>query len=193
MSDGPRRRTTLAALFVSSFKAGLAFGGGLGILAVLEEEVVRRHRLVGEQEFLAMYGIGRIVPAGTMTALAVAFGYRVAGMLGTIVAVGGLTLPAFAISLAFAIGYDALRTGGLPDLLPVTLLPAALALVLAAGLRLGRRYARLGPELAIVVAAFAGALLLDLNPAIVLIGGGLAAAAIPSLRTAPEERAARSR
>jgi hypothetical protein len=32
--------------------AGLAFGGGLGILAVLEEELVTRCRLVSREEFL---------------------------------------------------------------------------------------------------------------------------------------------
>jgi chromate transport protein ChrA len=39
-------------LFLIFLKAGLAFGGGLGILAVLEEELVTRRRLVSREEFL---------------------------------------------------------------------------------------------------------------------------------------------
>jgi hypothetical protein len=54
-------------LFGVFFKAGLAFGGGLGILAVLEQELVTRRRAVGREEFLRLYGLGRIVPSGTMT------------------------------------------------------------------------------------------------------------------------------
>jgi chromate transport protein ChrA len=39
---------------------------------VLEEELVRKRRVVSRDEFLTIYGIGRVVPSGTMTALAVA-------------------------------------------------------------------------------------------------------------------------
>ncbi len=61
-------------------------GGGLGILAVLEEELVDKLRAVTKDEFLTIYGIGRIVPSGTMTALAVAYGYKFCGMSGTVIA-----------------------------------------------------------------------------------------------------------
>jgi chromate transport protein ChrA len=39
-------------LFLIFLKAGLAFGGGLGIIAVLEEELVTKRRLVSREEFL---------------------------------------------------------------------------------------------------------------------------------------------
>ena len=35
------------------------------------------------EDFLATYAIGRIVPSGTMTAMAVAYGYRFGGWLGS--------------------------------------------------------------------------------------------------------------
>jgi hypothetical protein len=62
-------RITSGELFLIFLKAGLAFGGGLGILAVLEEELVDQRRAVTKEEFLTIYGIGRIVPSGTMTAV----------------------------------------------------------------------------------------------------------------------------
>ncbi len=58
----------------------------MGILAVLEEELVDKLRAVTKDEFLTIYGIGRIVPSGTMTALAVAYGYKFCGMSGTVIA-----------------------------------------------------------------------------------------------------------
>src|SRR6059058_4676674 len=73
-------RLTRGELFYIFLKTGLAFGGGLGILAVLEEELVDKRRAVTKEEFLTIYGMGRIVPSGTMTALAVAYGYKFAGM-----------------------------------------------------------------------------------------------------------------
>lgn len=79
-------RLTRGELFSIFFKAGLAFGGGLGILAVLEDEIVNKRRAVSRDEFLTIYGIGRVVPSGTMIALAVAYGYKFGGMSGTLIA-----------------------------------------------------------------------------------------------------------
>lgn len=173
---------SLRRLFVVFLQAGLAFGGGLGILAVLEEQLVRRHRAIGEREFTALYGIGRIVPSGTMTALAVAFGHRLGGLPGTVLALLGLTLPAFVLTVLLTAGYSAVRDGPLLDLLPVTVLPAALALVLAAALRLGRRYAHPSPGLVIAVAAFGASVGLGLNPAVLLLVGGGASVVLARLR-----------
>jgi chromate transport protein ChrA len=70
---------------------------------VLEAELVSRRRLVSREEFLTIYGVGRIVPSGTMTALAVAYGYKFGDMLGTIVALSALALPAFIRSVALTL------------------------------------------------------------------------------------------
>jgi len=88
--DRPPQPINRRALFGIFFKAGLAFGGGLGILAVLEQELVTRRRAVGREEFLRLYGLGRIVPSGTMTALAVAYGYRFAGLAGTVISLAAV-------------------------------------------------------------------------------------------------------
>ncbi|HET9597897.1 MAG TPA: chromate transporter [Anaeromyxobacteraceae bacterium] len=162
----------ILALFL---RAGLAFGGGLGILAVLEEELVRRRRLVSHEEFLTDYALGRIVPSGTMTALAVAFGYRLGGPLGTVTALVGLVLPAFTCAVGLTIAYGAVSRARLLDWMPVTLLPAALAFIVAAALRMSREVTRRpGLPLALAVAAFAAAFAARVNPALVLLAGGAA-------------------
>ena len=84
---------TRGELFLIFLRAGLAFGGGLGILAVLEDELVDKRRAVTKEEFLTIYGIGRIVPSGTMTALAVAYGYKFGGLSGTVITLAALSLP----------------------------------------------------------------------------------------------------
>ncbi len=82
---------SVARIFWIFFRAGLAFGGGLGILAGLERELVTRRRLVTRDEFLTMYALGRIVPTGSMAGLAVGFGHRLGGWPGTAAALLGLT------------------------------------------------------------------------------------------------------
>ena len=160
-------------LFWIFFKAGMAFGGGLGILAVLEDELVAKRRVISREEFLTTYSIGRIVPSGTMTALAVAYGHKFGGYIGTVVALVALVLPAFLLTILLTLGYRYLRTGAFLKLLPVTILPAALAFILAAALKLGKDIRRPSLELLLAAATFAAALFLHLNPSILLLAGGV--------------------
>jgi chromate transporter len=169
-------RLTRSDLFTIFFKAGLAFGGGLGILAVLEEELVSKRQAVSRDEFLTIYSIGRVVPSGTMTALAIAYGYKFGGFLGTVIALAGLALPAFTLTVALTIGYHYLKSSPIFDLLPVTILPAALALIVVAALKLGKDVFRPSRELIVACAAFALALFLKLNPALLLVAGGIVGA-----------------
>ena len=165
-------RVTRGELFSIFLKAGLAFGGGLGILAVLEDELVDKRRAVTKEEFLTIYGIGRIVPSGTMTALAVAYGYKFGGLSGTVIALTALSLPVFVLTIALTIAYHYLRNSRVFDLLPVTIMPAALALIVVAALRLGKDVFRPSRELIIAGVAFVLALFLRLNPALILLAGG---------------------
>jgi chromate transporter len=171
-------RVTRSELFLIFLKAGLAFGGGLGILAVLEDELVSKRRAVTREEFLTIYGIGRIVPSGTMTALAVAYGYKFGGMPGTVIALLALSLPVFLLTIALTIAYHYLRNSRVFGLLPITIMPAALALIVVAALKLGKDVFRPSRELLIACTAFVLALFLRLNPAIILLAGGAVGAFI---------------
>jgi chromate transporter len=175
-------------LFLIFLKAGLAFGGGLGILAVLEDELVSKRRVVSREEFLTIYGIGRIVPSGTMTALAVAYGYKFAGMSGTFIALIALALPAFVLTIALTIAYRYLRDSRLFQLLPITIMPAALALIVAAALKLGKDVFRPSRELVMAGAAFAFTLFLHLNPALLLVAGGVLGALVLKDSEAKKEK-----
>ena len=175
-------------LFSIFFKAGLAFGGGLGILSVLEDEFVTRRKLIDREEFLSTYAIGRIVPSGTMTGLAVAYGHRFGGMPGTVVALTALSLPAFTLTIALTAAYAYIQAGPLLPLVEVSVLPAAVALIVVAALRLGRDVFTLSPALVLAAVAFVAATLFDLNPALLLLLGGVAGIALfrPPRATAKE-------
>ncbi len=178
-------RVTRRGLFWVFLKAGLAFGGGLGILAVLEEELVNRRGVVEREEFVRLYALGRVVPSGTMTALAVAYGHRFAGTMGTFVALGGLVLPALVVIVPLAAAYRIVRRGELLELLPVTILPAALAFIVVAGLRLGRPFLRPSPELVLAGVAFAAVSYMDVNPLLCMLAGGAGGTVLFRRRTSP--------
>jgi chromate transporter len=163
---------TTGDLFRLFFKAGWAFGGGLGILAILEDELVNKRKVVTRADFLAIYGLGRIVPSGTMTGVAVAYGYRFGGIPGTMAALAGMVLPAFTLTVLLTVGYSALRASPAFALLPVTLVPAAVGLIVVTAARLGQDVFKPSRELVLAAAAFALALFADANPAAVLVAGG---------------------
>jgi chromate transporter len=174
MPDAVRPTLGYRDVFAIFFKAGLAFGGGLTILGVLQDELVERRRLMSREEFLAIYSLGRIVPSGTSTALAVAYGYRFAGLLGTVIALLALVLPGFASTVLLAAFYGVLRASPYFAYVPVTLLPASLGFIVAAALRLGQDVFRPSLDLLVAVGAFVGAFVLGVNPAILLVLGGVA-------------------
>jgi chromate transporter len=166
-------RLTQRELFAIFFRAGWGFGGGLGVLALLEDELITRRGLVTRDELRTLHGMGRIVPSGTMTGVAVACGYRFGGLAGTVVALTAMVLPAFTLIVALTIGYDYLRASPLFGLLPFTLLPAAIAIIVRAALRLGQDIFRPSRELAVAAAAFALTLLTGFSPVVLLLAGGL--------------------
>jgi len=161
----------LQALFVLFLKVGLTFGSGTGMSAVLQDELVHKRRAIGRGEFMVLYGLARLVPSGSTTALAVAIGYRYQGLLGTLVALLAMILPAFILTVLLTFAYTLLAGSFALHVVNLTLMPAALALVVVSLFRLGREFFTPSPELVLVFGAGAGVLLLGLNPSLMLLAG----------------------
>jgi chromate transporter len=159
---------TLLAIF---FKAGLAFGGGLGVLAVLEDEFVTRRRVVTREQFLTTYGLGRLVPSGTVTAVAIEYGYRLGGVPGAVLAPLAMFLPAFVLTVGLTMAYVRVHNSTALALLSVTVLPAALAFIVGAALRFAETLERRAVPVLIAIGGFVG-VLAGVNPAILLLAGG---------------------
>lgn len=174
----PVRRLPALEVFWIFLRAGCAFGGGLGIVSVLEDEIVTRRAALDRAEFLRLYALSRVTPIGTMSALAVAYGRRFAGFPGTVAALAGLSLPALASMIALTLAYGALRESPLLHLVPGVVVPAALVIVVAATIRLSRPILRLSPDLTIAAAAFGAVFLLGWNVALVLLLGGAVGAVL---------------
>ena len=169
---GSDRTVSLADLFKLFIKVGLSFGAGTGMSAVLQDELVRKREAMPRGEFMALFGLARLVPSGSTTALAVAVGYRYQGWLGTVVALAAMILPGLALTLALTIGYTLLAGTRAFRVLNLTLTPAALAVVVVSAWSLGREYVSPSLELVLIVAAAAAVLVFDLNPSLVLVAGG---------------------
>lgn len=172
----PRPRLSLAQLFWIFFKGGCAFGGGLGVLGLLEEELVTLRRILPDKELLTLWSISRLIPSGTMTAVAVAIGHRLCGFAGTVVALIAMIVPGFTCVIVLTIAYGYLAHGAVLDYINATLLPAALGIVVVSALRLARPLFRISLDLAFVAISGVIAAIPDVSPALVILAGGIAGA-----------------
>ena len=89
-------------LFLSFFKVGLfCFGGGYGMLPLMEETVVSNGWLTTAQ-FYDFVGVCESTPGPIAVNMATYVGAETAGPLGSVVATLGTVLPAFFIILIIA-------------------------------------------------------------------------------------------
>lgn len=178
MTEASETRSTLSLgqLFRVFFRAGCAFGGGLGVLALLQEELVVLRRLLPDRELLTLWSIGRIMPSGTMTAVAVAVGHRLAGFPGTVVALFAMILPGFVCVIVLTVAYSWLAQGPVLDDINATLLPAAVGIIVVSAVRLGRPIFRPSLDLVFAIAACIAALFPSISPAAIILAGGIVGA-----------------
>jgi chromate transport protein ChrA len=119
----------------------------------------------------------------------VAIGYRYQGWLGTVVVLTAMILPGFTLTVLLTVVYTLLANSTGLRVINLTLMPAALALVVVSAFNLGREFFTPSLELVLVIAGAACVLLLGLNPSLVLLAGGAIGAVV--LRTRDEAGEAR--
>ena len=89
-------------LFFEFFKVGIfCFGGAFGMIPVIKD-VVLSHAWMTEAEFYGFLGICESTPGPIAVNLATHIGFREGGLLGSVLAVAGVTIPSFVIILLIA-------------------------------------------------------------------------------------------
>ncbi len=167
------RTVSLRALFLMFLKVGTSFGAGTGMAAVLQDDLVRRRSAMQANEFMTLYGLARLVPSASMTALTVAIAYRLQRLPGTVVALAAMILPGFVLTVLLTVAYTLLTGSTAMRVADVTLMPAALGIVAVSSYRLASEFLTPSPELLMAVLAGVGVLAFGLNPSLLLLAGGL--------------------
>jgi len=100
---GPRSTAAMATLWdvgAFFFKVGtFTFGGGLSMLAFMQEQVVGQFGWLTPQEFVDGLAMGQLTP-GPVLMLAAFIGYKLFGVPGAAVAAGAIFLPSFVMVLS---------------------------------------------------------------------------------------------
>ena len=85
-------------LFITFAKIGaFTFGGGMAMLAILQEEVAKKKKWATEDEMLDYYAIAQCTPGIIAVNTATFIGTKQAGIIGGIVATLGVVFPSFVI------------------------------------------------------------------------------------------------
>lgn len=101
----------LIELFLSFFKIGLlTFGGGYAMIPIIQREVVEKRKWLSGNDILDILAISESTPGPIAVNAATYVGYRVMGVLGSIVATLALAIPSFAIIFAISLFYETFMT-----------------------------------------------------------------------------------
>ena len=150
---------------------GITFGGGYAIVALLEEELVRKKGWLTQDELFNIITIGESTPGPIAVNTATFVGYRLAGVLGGVVATAALVFPAWLGIVVVSGFYLAFRenTGVAAALAGIRV--AAIVLIARAFLRMGQGVPRTAVNAAACALAFALVALLGCNALWVVVGG----------------------
>ncbi|NET84567.1 MAG: chromate efflux transporter [Moorea sp. SIO1F2] len=174
-SENPES-VSLWFLFWNFFKIGsTAFGGFMALISVVENRMVRRHKLLTHEDMLDGISLATVLP-GPVAANVVAYvGYRLRRTNGAVVSAIGVLLPSFILVIGLTIAY--LQVGEIPALQKAFagFIPAVAAIILSAARRMSKKAIKGWREL--VIALIAAVLLKVIGgfyiTVLVVVGSGL--------------------
>jgi chromate transporter len=110
VATGSASEPTVAHLGAFLLKVGaLTFGGGLTMIAFIQEQVVDQFGWLTPQEFVDGLALGQFTP-GPILMVAAYVGYKAAGLAGALVGAAAAFLPSFVMMLAILPAFDRVRT-----------------------------------------------------------------------------------
>lgn len=113
----------------------LAFGGGNAILPEMQRQVVDVHHWTTAQEFAALFALAQAAPGPNMMVVSL-IGFRVAGIMGAVVATMAIALPSSVLTLVIAGLWFRFRDAPWRKALQAGLQPVTAALIMASAVLL---------------------------------------------------------
>ena len=102
-----KKSTTMWKIFISTlYLSTFTFGGGYVIVTLMKKKFVDDYHWIEENEMLDLGAIAQSSPGAIAINGAIVIGYKLAGMLGVIVAVMGTVIPPFAIIAVISVCYQ---------------------------------------------------------------------------------------
>lgn len=134
-----QENVSLGRLFAVFFKMGaFTIGGGYAMLPLVEKELTSRG-WVSEEDMQELIVLAQSAPGILAVNLAIYTGHKLRGLRGSLVATLGAVLPSFVIIVLIAMFFDAFKDSTLVGKIFQGMRPAAVALILVAAVRMGKK------------------------------------------------------
>ena len=151
----------------------LAFGGLGATVAVIQRELVQRHRLMTMTDVTEALTYTKLLPGSTAVQLVAYLGWRLGGWPASAVLTACFLLPSGLLMLALAYGYSSLAHFPAVVAIRHGVLAAVVALLLLTMHQLARSTLTTPTAQALALGAFVVVGLLHINSAWVVIGAGV--------------------
>jgi chromate transporter len=167
----------LAQLVLTFLKIGaLGFGGPLALLAIMQKEIVERHKWLTAEDFTQSVGIGTLTPGPIFFAAAVFVGYRLRGTPGAIVCGLGTLLPSFILVVVIATLYIEVESSPLVMAIVHAIAAGVVGLFVSVVLKTGRSTMKGLRSVPLVVITFAALAFFKVDPLVLIVAAGLSGA-----------------
>lgn len=166
-------KPSLWQLALAFAKVGtIGFGGGVGTLALIRQEVVEKRRWINDAQLSVAVAMGQMLPGPFVSNYAEYIGHELRGASGMIVAVCALLLPCFVLMVALSAFY--FRFGSLPVVAKLFsgVQPVVIGILAWATWGIGQRNVR-NWRSALIGLAAAVALLFKADALLVVLGCGV--------------------
>ena len=101
------KKKMLWKIFISTlYLSAFTFGGGYVIVTLMKKKFVDDYHWIEENEMLDLVAIAQSSPGAIAVNGAIVVGYKLAGILGTIVAIIGTVIPPFLIISIISFCYN---------------------------------------------------------------------------------------
>lgn len=162
---------SLAEIFRAFLLIGATSFGG-GVVAYLRSSLVGKHGWIDDKEFVELLSISQTLPGLNATNMAILVGARLRGAAGAIAAICGVCLPGALLMYVVGITYHEHGSRPLVNAMLRGVAAAAVGLILATTVQLGRKSVDGLYDLIFVALAVVGVDRLHLSIPYVLLGVG---------------------
>ena len=164
----------LLELYWSFFKIGLfSFGGGYGMIPLMESELISHHGWLTAQEFIDIIAVAEMTPGPIAVNSATYAGFRMAGMIGSAVATLGVISPSLIILLALGSVLMRLIRHPKAEQIVQGLRAAVIVLIVVATVSLGKAGLVDWTTIAIAAVLFTASITRRTNPFILIAAGAI--------------------
>ena len=101
------KNTSLFSLLFTFIKIGLfTFGGGYAMIPLIQKEIVNKRKWLTDNELMEVLIIAESTPGPISINLATYVGYKVKGILGSIISTIAIALPSFVVIFIISLFFE---------------------------------------------------------------------------------------